>query len=434
MNGGSSAEREGHALLTTISPNDDPAEVFFDLCPTLEELYNVTNADALTKMKNRVEIVLATLRIVCHNGKDSKDPDFNYIFDSFIKGESQQSRNCMSVFEDSMASLALSKSRNGGWSSQGTKKDQLLTYYLWRLHGSKDEASPFPVSVPAASKVTGAFHGASHDFLPSSTTTRGPCSNCGHPQSTNWCSGCRIMKSGKVVFATFYCGRGCMKAHWQVHKPACNEVRALRRAATLFTELWLEYSQVTHPGYIESVTEKDGLIEMNLRQIDPPGALVQDVSRPFPRHLVASEEQALACMAVGTCEAVFDLGRTLFELVMRRKSPIVEYKACSCNVANSIFSCLCGCGGRPRSVQERAQDRSHFLSLQASYIPIHLSPLSLPNCSALRFEVRLRSHWRPERLARAPRSLGRVRKASGPLHSECKNGRRMEPRAVHGRA
>ncbi|KAG6367596.1 hypothetical protein INS49_001789 [Diaporthe citri] len=324
MNGGSSAKREVHARLTTICPNDDPAEIFFDLCPTLEELHDVTNADALTKMKSRIETMLAAFNIVCHNGKVSKDHDFNFIFDSFIKGASQQSLNSMTLFEESMASLALNKSRNGGWSSQGTKKDQLLTYYLWRLHGSKDEASPFPVSVPATTQVMGAFQEASHDFLPSSTTTRGPCSNCGHAQSTNWCSGCRILKSGKIVFATFYCDRGCMKAHWKAHKPACNEVRVLRRAAALFTELWLEYSQVTNPGHIESVTEDNGLIEINLRPIERFKSLVQAVARPFPRHLVASEEQALACMALATCEAVLDQGRNLFELIMRPACAVVE--------------------------------------------------------------------------------------------------------------
>lgn len=50
-------------------------------------------------------------------------------------------------FGDIFGHLALTKSRNGWVPSQKSKKDQLLAYYLWRIHGSKDEAFPFTVTV-----------------------------------------------------------------------------------------------------------------------------------------------------------------------------------------------------------------------------------------------------------------------------------------------
>lgn len=305
------------AMLTTIRTKDDPAEAFFDRLPTLEEYHSVTSLRAHEEMGQRLGTVLNTLDFFCRKyGQNSKDPDFDYIIDFVIKGSLNVPAGFLAPMGNSMAFLALKKSRNGELSGQRTKKDQTLAYYLWRLHGFKDETSPISAQKPIKNK---AFEAPSHDFLPSSRTTRGPCSNCGHADAGSWCSGCRITKSGKVVFAVFYCDRGCMKAHWKVHKSACKEVRAVRRAATIFTELWFEYLQVTDYRDIEDVIEEDGLIEIVGGSIYRRAFLGEGLFREFPRHLVDSEEQALACMAVKTCEDIAKEGRILFELVMRRK-------------------------------------------------------------------------------------------------------------------
>lgn len=350
------------AMLSTIRTKDDPAKVFFDRFPTPKEMYSVMSSRAYDDMCQRLAIVLNTLNIFCDMyGQESEDQDFEYVMKVVIKGSLNVRTGFQAPMLDSMACLALKKSRNGGLSSQGTKKDQLLSYYLWRLHGQKDEACP--ISAQKSSKKKEGLGVSSHDFLPSSRTTRGPCSKCGHAQANSWCSGCCIVKSGNIVSATFYCDRSCMKAHWKVHKPACKEVRALRRAATIFTELWLGYLQLTDYRNIESVVEANSLIEIVCVYVNRRAFLGEGMFRPFPRHLVYSEEQALACMMVNTCEDIAEKGRVLFELVMRcKKPPSFQYKHFSNIVVNSAFSSLRGRRGRPCPAEECTQGRLHFLS------------------------------------------------------------------------
>lgn len=349
-------------MFSTIRTKDDPAEIFFDRFPTPEEIHSVMSSRAHEDMGQRFAVVLNTLKIFCHRyGQDSEDPDFDYVIEFVITGSLNVPTGFLAPMANAMAFLALKKSRNGELSSQGTKKDQLLSYYLWRLYGQKDETCP--ISAPKPSKKKETPSASSHDFLPLSRTTRGPCSNCGHAQASSWCSGCCIVKSGKIVFATFYCDRGCMKAHWKVHKPACKEVRALRRAATIFTELWLGYLELTDYRDIESVVEKDSLIEIASDFLNRRAFLGEGIFRQFPRHLVNSEEQALACMTVKTCEDIAKQGRALFELVMRRKhTPSFYYKLFSNSVVNSTYSSLRGRGGCPLPVEECSQGRLPFLS------------------------------------------------------------------------
>lgn len=362
MDAPSIAALKVQAMLSTIRTKDDPAKVFFDRLPTPEEMYSVMSSRAYDDMSQRLAVVLNTLHIFCDRyGQDSEDQDFEYVVKFVIKGSLNVRIGFQAPLLNSMACLALKKSRNGELSSHGEKKDQLLSYYLWRLHGQKDEACP--ISAPKLSKQKEGPGISSHDFLPSSRTTRGRCSNCRRAQANSWCSGCCIEKSGKIVFATFYCDRGCMKAHWKVHKPACKEVRALRRAATIFTELWLGYLQLTDYRDIESVIEENGLIEIASVSVSRRAFLGENIFRPFPRHLVYSEEQALACMTVKTCEDIAEQGRILFELVMRRKNlPSFQYKHFSTFVVNSTFSSLRGRRGRPCPAKECAQGRLPFLS------------------------------------------------------------------------
>lgn len=321
------------AILSTLHKEDDPAEVFFNRFPTAEEMHSVTSLNAHEEMGQRLGILLNALNFFCRiYGQDSKDPDFGYIMDFVIRGPLEAPTGFLSPMGTSMAYLALKNSRKREISSQATKKDQVLAYYLWRLRGLKDESSP--ITALKSTKNKGDLDASPHDFLPSSRTTRGPCSNCGSARANSWCSGCRIVKSGKVIFATFYCDRGCMKAHWKTHKPACKEVRAVLRAATIFTELWLGYLQLTEHRDIESVAEEGDLIRIVRGLADRRALLGESLFHEFPRHLFNSEEQALACMTVKTCEDVAKEGRILFELVMRRKnSPIAWVKAlpeCCC--------------------------------------------------------------------------------------------------------
>ncbi|KAL2276744.1 hypothetical protein FJTKL_00517 [Diaporthe vaccinii] len=313
-----SAKAKAQALLSTIGTKDDPAEVFFGLLPTPEEIHGVTNADTHDSMNKRFANVLDAVNLFLQKQvRESEDPDFAYIFTSVAEATFKEPKSWMKCLRNSMAYVALMNSRDGEASSQGTKKDRLLAYYLWRLHGAKDKTSP--VQNPASTRPTATVDVASHDILPSSRTRRGSCSNCGNTQATSWCSGCCIIKSGNLVFANFYCDRDCMKAHWKTHKPSCREARALRRATTIFTELWFEDLRITNGWDIESVTEENGLIEMKIMSEELRAYLGRVPFRPLPRHLVESEEQALASVSAGTCEDVVEGRRLFFELFIRRK-------------------------------------------------------------------------------------------------------------------
>lgn len=311
------------ALLSTICAEDDPAEVFFNMMPTPKEIHGVTDADTQQALNERIGHVLeAVILLVCEHDRNTEDPDFAHILNSILnsmnimaKENRQEPRSCMGF---TLAYVALMNSRDGKASSQGKKKDQLLAYYLWRLHGSKDETSP--IHVPASTNPTGMSNAAPHDLLPSSRTSRGDCSHCGNTQATSWCSGCRITKSGKVVFATFYCDRGCMEAHWKVHKRACKEVRTLRHSAAIFTDIWFEVMQLVKGNKFLSITEENGLIEAKTFPPDRPVSLDQRPFHPFPRHLVESEEQMLACVLAGSCEEIIGKGKILFDHIMRRES------------------------------------------------------------------------------------------------------------------
>lgn len=312
MDNQSSADLEAQAMSSTIRTEADPAEVFFDLLPTPEEIHGVTNAETLEDMDKRFAMVLERFDIFGQErDRATNDPDLAYIFNSTATGAIYEPETWMTCLENAMGYIALKNSRNGEVLGQGTKKDQLLAYYLWRLHGAKDETSP--VQVPASTKTTASPGVPTHDFLPSSGMTRGTCSNCANAQATSWCSGCPIMKSGKLVFATFYCDHGCMKAHWGTHKPACKETRALSRAAAIFTGVWFERSELTNGGIMASVSEENGLIEAKLL----PAELRPGEFQPFPRHVVASEEQVRACVLAGSCSAVIEDGTVPFDVLTR---------------------------------------------------------------------------------------------------------------------
>lgn len=320
MDDQASGKLKAQALLSSIGTKDDPAEVFFDLFPTPEEIHGVTDADTHDAVNKRIADVLDAVNLFLQkHDRESEDPDFIYIFKSVTEAVFQEPKSWMKCLRNSIAYVALMKSRDGEAPSKGTKKDRLLAYYLWRIHGTKDETSP--VQISASTRPTGTVDVASHDILPSSRTKRGSCSNCGKTQASSWCSGCCIVKSGNLVFATFYCDRDCMKAHWKTHKPSCKEARALRRASTIFTELWFEDLRIRNGWDIKSVTEENGIIEMKIISSERRAHLGPLPYRPLPRQMVDSEEQALACVSAGTCEDVLDGGRHLFELFIRRKGP-----------------------------------------------------------------------------------------------------------------
>lgn len=317
MDDQSSAKLKAQALLSTISEKDDPAEVFFELFPTPEEIHGATNAGAHEDVGKRIASVLDAVNLfVKKHGQDSADPDFAYIFKYTTEATLREPKSWMKCLRNAIAHVALMKSRDKEASSQGTKKVQLLAYYLWRLRGAKDETCP--VQIPASAKTTGTIDVASHDFLPSSMARHAPCSNCGNAKATSWCSGCCIEKSGKLVFATFYCNRDCMKAHWGTHKPACKGARALRRAAAIFTELWFEDLR-GRSGDIEFVSEEKGLTEMKIIPPDRLASMGRSAYQPFPQGLFESEEQMRACVSATACEDVIQGSRILFELFMLRE-------------------------------------------------------------------------------------------------------------------
>lgn len=169
-----------------------------------------------------------------------------------------------------------------------------------------------------------------HGFLPSSTLSSagGSCANCNAANVISRCSGCQIVKQPdegpKIIFAVYYCNQKCMSAHWTKHKIACKEVRTLRRAASMFTELYDLFLRENWSSAASDVSiDQRGLMTLHMdngyAESDRRTYLGLPLIRPFP----FSGDHASAILHNEGCRQFFRLGKPLFDAVMRGKLPNV---------------------------------------------------------------------------------------------------------------
>lgn len=276
--------------------------------------------------ENTIAAVMCFLSM-CDTGDNiSEDPEVDFLVDALVNQEVDLEAGVIyAPLQTALGQLALERSRDEKQNTAPavTKKEKLLEFYNWIIRGRTDETSPFrgpqPEGAASSSAASSAAGGNLHAFLPSSLLTTGPCAKCGTPSAKARCSGCQIVQAGKVVFGVYYCNQDCRAAHWKQHKAACREVRTLRRAATVFTELFHDVLRETW-GTVDMTVGQDGITTVQHERGDRLAYLGLPVIRPFPRHLVDSEDQALAFLCIAKCREVLGMGRTLFDQLMRRES------------------------------------------------------------------------------------------------------------------
>lgn len=282
----------------------DPAALFFYHHPTAEEMQNVADYGSEQEMLRRCSYAMMVFNVVRRAGLASADPDLESLVHVSNAVEQATGNNGRAgPFVNAMCRLALKSNRANATTPASTKKENVLDYYLRLVHGAKDEGSD----------------AQSHKFLPSSLTGCGTCSNCGEAGVRTRCSGCQIVEGNNIVSGTFYCGRQCQVAHRKEHKASCNQVRALRRASSMFTELYLDFLRNTWSNPIDSVDEEHGLTVIRMTFSERRAYLGLPMLWQFPESLASSEEQALAVLANSQCRDVLTVTRMLFEVVVRRE-------------------------------------------------------------------------------------------------------------------
>lgn len=313
------------SLTYTASGKIDPAAAFFADHPTPEEIEGATDYEAFKAIKLRccAAVGLFTNLYDIRGMHESDDPDFPLLVDAFIPCIHPPIVDYVEL-QCALGQMALNKSREKTVTSFPalTKKDKLLEYYSWMLHGRKDET--FPLREPQHDHVTSKFAGDPHDFLPSSTSIRGLCANCGAPDAKSRCSGCHIAQESETVFGIYYCDQTCRATHWKEHKAACKDVRALRRAASTFVELYHLFLREAWCTDTPEVSVSQHGLTIVRYTVDHDNRrrafLGLPISRRFLSERFSDDHQALAIFCNSRCDDVLRSGWPLFDHVMRCKS------------------------------------------------------------------------------------------------------------------
>lgn len=304
------------------SGQHDPAAVFFETHPTPNEIEGATDAASIRVIKERSATAMGAFLTMYNNGfRESADPDFDFLVYFIVKKLPGFMENgCYSPLQVALGQMALEGSHEVKDAPAVTMKEKLLEYYRWIVHGRMDETSPLGVPRPDGAAISSAVN--LQGFLPSSALGCGPCANCGSPDARARCTGCHVVETSKIVFGIYYCNQDCRASHWKEHKTQCKEVRTLRRASSMFTELLRVFlREAWHSNFVKVTVGQDGITTLQGEWADRRAYLGLPVIRPFPRHLVDSEDQALALLCNSKCREVLKMGRTLFDQLVRRESP-----------------------------------------------------------------------------------------------------------------
>lgn len=125
-----------------------------------------------------------------------------------------------------------------------------------------------------------------------------------------------------------YCSKACLRDDRSSHREACKQIQGLRRAASLFSEIYLDFLRHTFPDDLKSIQEdlEGSMITIRLTSPYRRCYLGLPLFRTFPSGVAASpeQEQAILCSSGGM--NVIDTFPLLVDLVFRRESVSdVEY-------------------------------------------------------------------------------------------------------------
>ncbi|KAI1503071.1 hypothetical protein F5X99DRAFT_426416 [Biscogniauxia marginata] len=242
----------------------------------------------------------------------SMDPDFEFLALIVVAWD----RRPVAVgFSDHLAALALKK---GLAPTDKSTKAKQLRYHLWMAQGRKDETSPFDLPKPSQDSPA-----ISHAQLPECSEEH-KCKKCGKSDNVTRCTRCRIVYNDVNLYAVRYCCYDCQRADFSDHRSRCDDIARLKRATSLFRDLFYTYSQTCFTLNIKKISTNDGIVTVELDSLDSFAYQGKHVIWTFPGCLAGSKENADAVMFNESSGDVLTAAKQLFELLMRGSKYTLE--------------------------------------------------------------------------------------------------------------
>ena len=110
----------------------------------------------------------------------------------------------------------------------------------------------------------------------SATSLPSSCDVCGKPTKLT-CTGCKLDpgEPDDQTQKTYYCSTQCQKAHWPQHKVICKSQVgriALNRAASVASQIFLNFSRKSWSRKVGSVTDEGRVLRVEIQEL-PKGAV-----------------------------------------------------------------------------------------------------------------------------------------------------------------
>ncbi|KAK9413673.1 putative MYND-type zinc finger protein samB [Seiridium unicorne] len=166
-----------------------------------------------------------------------------------------------------------------------------------------------------------------HVYLPPNDSKQ-YCAHCNAADPTVQCEPCflKVFDRGqhRTIFQTLYCSEKCRQEHMSTHRPACEEMRQLRRAGLIFRGIFQDL--------LERVFEEDILdilVHNNEVVADINDPLLNFDNKPFifPWGKAPSKDAGLTLLMEGQCSEVLLVFRPLFNYLFSSIGQKVhEYK------------------------------------------------------------------------------------------------------------
>lgn len=157
-----------------------------------------------------------------------------------------------------------------------------------------------------------------------SSSSSGPCAQCGKPATTR-CGGC--LHGQKYVpedaSDVLYCSKECQKKHRPDHKEYCDRIlqrRKIFRAGHLLKQAFLTYKEAFYEQEIAGVEIKNGIFTV----LRPKGFHqkkgVRGTWGPFPEGVTKNDTEREAALSIEQCDTAIALTGPLCKKILQGKN------------------------------------------------------------------------------------------------------------------
>ncbi|THY29052.1 hypothetical protein D6D00_03862 [Aureobasidium pullulans] len=193
---------------------------------------------------------------------------------------------------------------------------------------------------------TKAFTNHSDDILDTKVSwaksDKKKCTNCGGTAPKSHCAGCHQAPNidDTLHVSVQYCGRGCQKAHWPIHRKECKNLqarKALFRAGSLLQEMWYAIRRESFDNAVVRVEELDGaLLVYEGDYCVEPAMREGGFYRKFPEAIFENKEDAESCLSLLFCNDSLNHMHQVVEWLLKGKWTANH----SSNICKKITECL----------------------------------------------------------------------------------------------